>query len=85
MFLCTLTIITLVLFQLPEGYTAQHNVMFIVSSGKYTTSNMCIMTNHKRQIGDENHVWIVFSLYYIQLFITMCSAVSITFMLKVKM
>ena len=39
--------------------------MFIVSSGMYTTGNMCITTNYRRQMGDENHFWIVFSLYSI--------------------
>ena len=39
--------------------------MRIVTSGMYTTSNMCITTDYNRQMGDENHFWIVFSLYCI--------------------
>ena len=31
--------------------------MFIVASVMYTTNNMCITTNYKRQMGDENHFW----------------------------
>ena len=42
----------------------------------YTTSTMYITTKCKRQTGDENYFWIVFSLYYIKLVILVNSAIT---------